>query len=335
MNMKRIELLGIVLAATALIAAMLVLSAGREPHKIIGVEGAVMNNSVAMKIYDDGVRWLRFDIRLNSSYESYIKNLQHMGFKILGILDYQTLGVGIERGACTKDCNWTLEDWKNAVEEALETYPNITAWEIWNEPEISEFQSGMLDNGSPYGYFLIDREAYKEIKAKNQNDIVICLGGDNLFGGTVQESEEGYLWAAAAWSYGLGNYCDAISLHAYSMPLLLNSTLYNSTVGQQFAYWLGMYENLTKKNIWITETGMPSDSNSTYQELGFSPSKQEEFLNQSFSMFLSKPYVKAVFWFNLYGTADFPYNLDFGLLYPNMTQKQAFATFEKFTKKYG
>ena len=80
---------------------------------------------------------------------------------------------------------------------------------------------------------------------------------------------------------------------------------------------------------------MPSDSNSTYQELGFSPSKQEEFLNQSFSMFLSKPYVKAVFWFNLYGTADFPYNLDFGLLYPNMTQKQAFATFEKFTKKYG
>ncbi|MEM0148536.1 MAG: glycosyl hydrolase, partial [Candidatus Micrarchaeaceae archaeon] len=291
-----------------------------------------VNNSTAYALYEDDVRWLRFDIRLNNSYEKYINSLEGKGFKILGILDYQTLGVKIEKSGCTKNCNWTLQTWKDTVNEALNAYPNITAWEIWNEPEIGEFQSGILENGNPYAYFLIDKEAYDEIKARNPNSTVICLGGDNLFG-AGKTSEQSYEWAEAVWSYGLGNYCDAISLHAYSVPFLLNDTIYNSTVGKQFNYWLGMYENLTHKNIWITETGMPSSANSTYQ-LNISNAQQEEFLNQSFSLFLSKSYVKAVFWFNLYGTADFPYNLDFGLLYPNMTKKPAFLAFERFAKEY-
>ncbi len=303
--------------------------------KIIGVEGA-QETAALQKAKEYDISWLRYDIRLNKTYEAMLGNLSKNGFEILGILDYDTLNVSIKNGRCAENCNWSLEDWANVVSNAIAAYPYISIWEIWNEPQISMFDSGLLDNGSPYGYYEIAKTAYQIIKRHNPNATVICFGGDSLVGTDAAYAADYFIWAKYAWSYGLSNYCDAISLHAYSVPYLLNYSTQNGSIESQYSYWISKYENLTNKPIWITETGMPSSSNESYASIfNLSAEKQYAYAKQALAFFLSKPYVKAVFWFSLYGTANPPYDLDYGLLYSNMTPKPAlyaYAAFENASK---
>ncbi len=299
--------------------------------KIIGVNGEIMNYSTSKKIESYGIVWIRYDVKLTPQFDAYITNLTQDKFQILGILDYETLGVGINASGCIKNCNWSLNEWNDSVLAAVKMYPMIHTWEIWNEPQLQRFQSG-FNNGSVYNYFLMLKSAYSIIKTQNSSNTVLCLGGDNIFEGNYTYYD--YYWAKQLWSYGASNYCDGISLHAYSgFTLLLNQTIpsTNVTMGELFNYSLQDYENLTKKPIWITETGIPSGMNSSYPNyFGASQKKQEIFLNQSFNSFLSEPYVKGIFWFNLYGNVDEPYDLNFGLFDQNLTPKPAWSAFNKF-----
>ncbi len=303
---------------------------------IFGVVGSTLNYSDMTILKSSSIRWMRFDVNLNNNSVEYIKNLTNNGFSILGILDYQTLGLELNGSGCIKNCNWTLNDWNLTVEKAVNEYPNIHIWEIWNEPQFSEFQSGFLANGNPYNYFLMLKSAYNIIKKNNPNDTVLCLGGNNIYEGTYTEND--YLWAKELWSYGASNYCDAISLHAYSgFEYLLNQTPLNSAYNMSYIFnnELNLYENLTKKPIWITETGIPSNMNSSYPNfINATQQRQADFLNQTMNLFISKSYIRAVFWFDLKGSVDKPYNLDFGLFYNNMTKKLAFYTFNNTINRY-
>lgn len=304
--------------------------------KIVGVAGTTMNNSASKIVYSDNIRWLRFDLNLNNQSVSYINNLTNMNFSILGIIDYQTLGLKLNANGCVSGCNWTLSDWNNTVKQAVLKYPNVHVWEIWNEPQFKEFDSG-FQNGSPYNYYVTLKSAYNIIKSQHPNDTVLCLGGDNIYepnGGSLYD----YIWAQKVWSYGANKYCSAISLHAYSsFVYLLNQTPQgnNSDIQNIFNNQLNKYENLTEKPIWITETGIPSSMNASYNNIiGASSSKQSIFINQSMNFFLSKSYVSGVFWFNLYGNVSRPYNLNFGILNQNLSKKASYFAFDKILKEY-
>ncbi len=306
--------------ALALLAASL-LHGVQQPqaHPLLaGAAGSSDPAAMAVAL-QQRIRFFREDITNTPTQEAQLSNLSDRGAQFIGILDYDTLDVSFANGSCASNCNWSLADWNHSVSKAIASYPEVHIWEIWNEPQISTFQDG-YQNGSAYNYYITAKSAYLLIKAHNQSDTVLCLGGDNIFTGSPQSDEYDFLWARAVWSYGLAEYCDGISLHAYSgFIYLMNQTPsgYSQTTGALFSKYLDAYENLTGKPVWVTEVGLPSNHNiSGIPPAYFNSSlqKQATFLNQTFSLFASKPYVRAAVWFNLVGSVHPPYNFDFGLL---------------------
>jgi hypothetical protein len=323
MASRKIIFLGILVLAVCAVAAFFLLSnktsAGsfsRTSGVVFGAAG-VENSSATLASISDGISYFRMDISLNSSEESFVRNMSADGGNFMGILDYETVGAQIKSGSCFAGCGWNLSTWNSSVEAALEAYPEVHVWEIWNEPQISNFQDGFQD-GNPENYYLMLKSAYALIKAHNATDTVLCLGGDSVYSSGDTPDQQDYEWAAQLWSYGAGKYCDGISLHAYTgFTYLMNQTPEGGTlsVGDIFNVSLAEYENLTGKPIWITEFGIPSNNAPQYgANLGDSDVKQAEFVNQTVALFGSKPYVQGLIWFHLVGEIDPPYDLDFGLL---------------------
>ncbi|MCL5433503.1 MAG: cellulase family glycosylhydrolase [Candidatus Marsarchaeota archaeon] len=306
---------------------------------IIGV--AASSNITAMNFaIHSGVHYFREDIALNKSQEQIIKNFTKDDARFIGIIDYETLNISTSCNPIISNCNWTLDDWNSIVYNTIRAYPEIHIWEIWNEPQLAVFQSG-FQNGSPYNYYLMAKSAYNIIKAYNSSDSVLCFGGDNVYDGQSIASinDPDFRWASSAWQYGLSKYCDAISLHVYTNDkYLLNQSIpySNSSLGFIINNQINLYENLTGKPIFITETGIPSNNGTGIPSyiLNDSLKKQAIFLNQSFSLYLSKPFIKGIIWFNLIGYEHKPYNLDFGILNStsniNLLRKPSWYIFMKY-----
>ncbi len=294
-----------------------------------GVAASYVNESDLLLAKGYGMKFMRADVAFEPSFNSFMQNATAAGISVLGILDYDTVGAEIAPGGtCVSGCNWTLSQWNESVEEAVKAYPQIHYWEIWNEPQFSTFQDGFQD-GNPHNYSLMLKSAYGIIKAYNSSDSVVCMGGDNIFVYEGNATIIDYEWARALWSYNASSYCNIVSLHAYSDGALLNTTLApNLTLETIFNNNLAAYENLTGKPIWITEVGIPSNLNYTSNGAAY----QSTFLNQSFSLLLSKDYITGIFWFNL---ANVPFNTsqyDYGLFngtnfdpHPAALQYKSFA----------
>lgn len=268
-----------------------------SPSKLTFMLGVGTHGNISSEEYalSSGVRYYRNDITFNSTQISQIsQEASKYNARYLGILDYDTLPGGIY------DKNWTLAEWNASVANALREYPEISTWEIWNEPLVPLFDTGLM-NGSAYNYFILTESAYKIIKAAEPNSTVVCFGGAPIYDSSV------FLWYSKVWSYGASKYCDAISIHAYPS----NSSLSHETK-QQWAYGLQAYENLTGKPIWITEMGVPASSQA-YPSL-YTPEGQEAFMQQSLSFLSNFSYVKAVYWYDLWGLSDGQEGNDFGLL---------------------
>ena len=284
-------------------------------------------NATAMRIaVDNGTRCFRTDISLNQGEMNMVSNVTKAGGQYLGILDYDTVGAQPSRYGCISGCSWTLNTWNQSVANALASYPEISTWEIWNEPLIQEFASG-YENGSALNYYNMIKSAYLIIKSKEPNSTIVCFGGAQVYPMSTAESE--YQFYRQVWGYGAGKYCDAISLHAYTEQYYNFSQDVSPgiTLLQEYNYTLNLYENLTSKPVWITETGLPS--NNYTAGVSFSAQRQAEFLSQDLGFFSSFPFVKRVYWFHLDGaTAK---SADYGLLNSTTLQpKPAWYAFLKF-----
>ncbi len=120
---------------------------------------------------NEGISCFRTDISLNQSESSSLKNLSYVGAEYLGILDYQTVGARISYNGCVSGCNWTLGDWNKSVLNSAVEYPEISEWEIYNEPLVGKFMSG-YENGNATHYFMMIRSAYRIIKSKDPNALL-------------------------------------------------------------------------------------------------------------------------------------------------------------------
>ncbi len=262
---------------------------------IVGV-GTHGNVGSETKSLMSGVKYYRVDINLSSRQANQIlSENEQFGAQYLGILDYETLA-----GLGANDSQ-SLNAWNLSVLEALDKYPEIRTWEIWNEPYVAQFQTGYM-NGSAYNYYQMIKSAYVIIKSEEPNATVVCLGGAPI------ADYNTFNWYSQVWSFGAASYCDAISVHAYAGDTLLNQ----SGVSHYWLEGLSAYWNLTHKQIWITETGMPSYSYA--YPSAFSQPMQNAFLLQDIIFFSNVPYVKRVYWFDLWGLSDGSLRNNFGLL---------------------
>jgi len=260
---------------------------------IIGI-GTHGNESSELKALESGVKYYRTDIMLTKSQEQWLA-YEHSKYSAnyLGILDYAT----VPNGYANK--NWNLSVWNESVSNAVNSYPYITTWEIWNEPWVSQFQTGYM-NGSAYNYFMVIKSAATIIREKEPNATIVC------FGGAPMDNYQIYEWYADVWHYGAANYCNAISLHAY-IPL---PTPLSSALAESWNQSIDAYAQLTHKPIWITEFGMPASSVIP----GYSPALQKEFLLESLNLFSKNGNVTRAYWYDLWGLSDGALDNNYGLL---------------------
>ncbi len=243
-----------------------------------------------------GVDYMRTGLFLNQQQEALDENETMQDANYLGIVG-------------DVNSSWNLSEWNSTLAQEIKAYPEIKDIEVLNEPWSPGFQSG-FNNGSAHNYYLIIKSTYLITKSIDPNATIVCFGGAPINNQSVFE------WYKAVWNYGAAQYCDAISIHAYpNNGNLLNTTLAKGyTVADNWTYGLGEYENLTGKPIWITETGEPSAILSLPDATRVSLTNQSTYLNQSFRFFASYPYVKRVYWYDIYGVSDVPIDRDFGLL---------------------
>ncbi|MCK6488094.1 MAG: hypothetical protein L6R48_07175 [Planctomycetes bacterium] len=85
------------------------------------------------------------------------------------------------------------------VRTTLELYPQITRWEVWNEPNVSGFWAG-----SPQDYAELAKLAYAEAKRVRPTvQVFVQFGADGP-------------WYRDAAKAGLLTHCDGVSFHAYA-----------------------------------------------------------------------------------------------------------------------
>ena len=84
------------------------------------------------------------------------------------------------------------------IMRSIETFPQITQWEMWNEPYVSMFW-----NGSPDQYFQMCRIIYQQAKATRPEL--------QIFAQVPYDSP----WLDRVLELGLLNYCDGFAFHSY------------------------------------------------------------------------------------------------------------------------
>ncbi len=195
-------------------------------------------------------------------------------------------------------------------------YPQIEAWEVWNEPNTSFFWRPAVKAD---GYATLLKKTYVAVKAANPNAKVI-LGG--LSPGNSPEQLDavpaaGFL--ARIYQNGGGAFFDAVAYHAYGVGGLED----------WLPYELGMIREVmdgyadTAKPIWITEMGYCTSGPGSASE-----ERQAELVRQARTVLPRFPYVPRAYWYTLRdagGSADPEKN--YGLFRANGSPKPAVRAF--------
>jgi hypothetical protein len=184
---------------------------------------------------NSGVQWIRLDVTdpldpwSGPWFRLFLDEAHSRGIQVLGILD---------RHIVREDPNFTLDDWKEGVNQVIEEYGNeVDAWEIWNEPNIPNNALGYMD-GTPEHYVDILKGAYELIKATSDSPVV--------FAGLSPNGIDPLDFTSECWAVGAANYCDIFNIHLYS------TSIHSDTILSEIDQIIG------PKPIWITETGVDS-----------------------------------------------------------------------------
>ena len=135
-----------------------------------------------------------------------------------------------------------IEDWKNYVRTVATRYKGlIHYYEIWNEPNESNFYSGTV-----YQMVLLAREAYKILKEIDPEVTVISPSAT-----PGEQVDLGTPWVEEYLTKGGAAYADIIGFHFYVTPNQPESMLpYISKVKALMAKY-----GVSSKPLWNTEAG--------------------------------------------------------------------------------
>jgi hypothetical protein len=252
----------------------------------IGVVAHDMTADQANFLASNGVNWIRADVSIDpndtlfTNWDKIYRLAKDNNLSLIGTLLPQTMNL---------NNSFTLDDWNQTVKTAVQEYGNyVSAWEIWNEPTVSEATCGYF-NGTAQRYVDLMRVAYPIIK-EYSNAPVLGFGGLPLYSSTDPLRRQSLTFAQEVVNLGGMRYCDAISLHAYPWGH------YGPFVESAFNSSLSLYRQMAGgKEIWITEAGQKSQPD---QLVTYSSQEQSDYLNASYT-FLKSQNVSAYFWYEL------------------------------------
>lgn len=173
--------------------------------------------------------------------------------------------------------------WANDLKALVASHPDITYWQVWNEPNEVLF---WYPEPNAVQYSDLLKKSYTAIKQANPNAKVVVGGLSGINPALRQFLRDIY-------ANGARNYFDILALHPYGQPngpaTYLKDYLYDIKNIMDANGDLG-------KPVWITEIGWPTFTN----QFGFVPQEtQAQFLQETYDIARKLPFVKKVFWYRL------------------------------------
>jgi hypothetical protein len=223
-------------------------------------------------------------------------------------------------------------DYANAIKFAANRWAGqIQAWEVWNEPNASEF----LSPPDPAAYTGLLKAAYPAVKAGNPNAVV--MPGGTMFVDTN--------FISAVYANGGKNFFDVMAVHPYQgkADLPPDATDNNGQTIQRLTH-LDSLETLMAANgdatkpVWLTEFGWSTHENTASTPvwfLGVSEATQANYLKQSLELIQANyPQVTQAFWYTSRDLAvDGAYHQNNrGLIRRDFTAKPALAAVTCYLK---
>jgi cell division septation protein DedD len=213
----------------------------------------------------------------------------------------------------------------------------VRAWEVWNEPNSSDFMTG----ADPAEYAALLKAAYPALHAGDPTTTVVS-------GGTQYADDA---WVAKAYAAGMGGAFDALGVHPYpgvadeAADLPDNGTVWRPAHVAAIRSLMTANGD-TSKPVWFTEVGWATNSNdglnlsdpaSNWQR-GVTPAAQAAHLTKLMNWSASLSYVTGVFW---YAERDRAvpagssvatlHNARFGMLDVSLQPKPAWAALRDWT----
>lgn len=255
------------------------------------------------------------------TYDAVLAAYQEHHVNMLGLLTYSSQWASPQSSA--EDYRFyvpNLTAWEDYVAEVVAHYPEITAWEIWNEPN----HEGFL-NATPQEYAEMFVVAAEVIRTANP-EATIVLGGlsgaDDTYLDAVYEAVDDPEWI------------DVVAFHPYRnagsngnyMPEQATDGLNTLMTDIASIKTVVLRHDDPATPLWLTEVGWKTSSD------GISQQQQAQFLMRLYTIALSVPDVAKVFWYAMVDpfTDDSEY---FGLIDQDYAPKKAFTAYRFIQKQ--
>jgi polysaccharide biosynthesis protein PslG len=214
---------------------------------------------------------------------------------------------------------WTYpknpKDFEDFMTAAMERYPDIPAWEIWNEPNLLGFSQPEVDPAK----FVAMLKAAHEAKLRSGANTAVISGG--LLAPLVGSNS----FFEAMVRLHAFDYVDGFGIHPYSPQAPLTS-------GSSFLKLPWFHDRLVdigKPNmgIWITEYGASTSAVATEYGPPMGGSEQAERLRDGFALATRWPWVKNLTWYEFQDLCTDPLDVmcNFGLVHEDMSPKPSSA----------
>jgi polysaccharide biosynthesis protein PslG len=208
-----------------------------------------------------------------------------------------------------------LARWQTFNKQLAAKFPQVTDWEIWNEPNHNDFMRG----ASASVYAKVLASGYRGIKAGNPNARVI-------FAGTQYIDTP---WITKALAAGAKGKYDIMGVH----PYMAVANLSPDSPDTDGIWRLRHIPSLRKamlavgddKPIWFTEFGWRVGSLGTANwQLGVDEATQAKYLADTLRIVRNEyPYVTRVYWYRELADNNTSTSSGYGLIQPDGTVKPA------------
>jgi hypothetical protein len=208
-------------------------------------------------------------------------------------------------------------DYGDFVAAALERYPDIETWEIWNEPNLAFF---WRPRPSVAGFVALLRAA-DEARRRVGSPAKLISGGLSSTG------ESPFAWFDEMARLGAFAHVDGFGLHPYSRT-------YSPDHAKAFFLTVPEFRRRLVRlgrsdiGLWLTEYGTPATNAPTEYGPPISAAQQAENLGRAYTLASLWPWVENLSWYELQEGCDDSRDADcsFGLFSPDFSPKPAFTT---------
>jgi hypothetical protein len=286
-----------------------------------------------------GITWLRIDLCwcqfeaggpgiYNLAYVGLVDHVldeaHARGFKVLAILWGTPGWANGSKGPSTPPTS--SADYAHDAQWVAQHFAGrVSAWEVWNEPNLSVFWNG---DAAQYAHLL--QAAYPAFKVGDPAAKVV-------FGGLSFNDDS---WLAQAYAAGAHGSFDVMATHPYQAA----GNAPPETADDGHKYWLthvATIHDLMARNgdggkeIWFTEFGWSTHdtpANATPNLYGVTPEQQGDYFTRTIQLVRRDfPYVTQLFWYDDRNDASGDlWDDNLGLLNRDLSAKPALAMLKAF-----